>query len=48
VSALAALVRAPDAGTHVLALWATVLLLLYSGIGYHWNRVNKGLDESKC
>jgi UDP-GlcNAc:undecaprenyl-phosphate/decaprenyl-phosphate GlcNAc-1-phosphate transferase len=47
-SALAALLRAPDAGARVLALWLVVLLLLYTGIGYHWNRVNKGLNESKC
>jgi UDP-N-acetylmuramyl pentapeptide phosphotransferase/UDP-N-acetylglucosamine-1-phosphate transferase len=47
-SALAALVRAPDAGTTVLALWTATLLLLYAGIGYHWHRGNKGLNESKC
>jgi UDP-GlcNAc:undecaprenyl-phosphate GlcNAc-1-phosphate transferase len=47
-SALAALNRAPDAGASVLALWVAVLLLLYAGIGYHWNRGNKGLNESKC
>jgi UDP-N-acetylmuramyl pentapeptide phosphotransferase/UDP-N-acetylglucosamine-1-phosphate transferase len=46
-SALAALMRAPDAGASVLALWGAVLLLLYAGIGYHWNRGNKGRNESK-
>jgi UDP-N-acetylmuramyl pentapeptide phosphotransferase/UDP-N-acetylglucosamine-1-phosphate transferase len=48
ISALAALIRAPDAGARVLALWIAALLLLYAGIGYHWNRGNKGLNESKC
>jgi UDP-GlcNAc:undecaprenyl-phosphate GlcNAc-1-phosphate transferase len=47
-SALAALMRAPDAGTQVLLLWLAALLLLYAGIGYHWRRGNKGLNESKC
>jgi UDP-GlcNAc:undecaprenyl-phosphate/decaprenyl-phosphate GlcNAc-1-phosphate transferase len=46
-SALAALIRAPDAGTQVLALWVAALVPLYAGIGYHWNRGNKGLNESK-
>jgi UDP-GlcNAc:undecaprenyl-phosphate GlcNAc-1-phosphate transferase len=47
-SALAALLRAPAAGASVLGLWVAVLLLLYAGIGYHWNRGNKGINESKC
>jgi UDP-N-acetylmuramyl pentapeptide phosphotransferase/UDP-N-acetylglucosamine-1-phosphate transferase len=47
VSALAALIRAPDAGGVVLALWVTVLLLLFAGIGYHWSLQDKGFDESK-
>jgi UDP-N-acetylmuramyl pentapeptide phosphotransferase/UDP-N-acetylglucosamine-1-phosphate transferase len=47
-SAMAALMRAPHAGASVLGLWVAVLLLLYAGIGYHWNRGNKGLNESKC
>ncbi len=48
VSALASLLRAPDAGATVLTLWAGVLVLLHAGIGYHWHRGNKGLNESKC
>jgi UDP-N-acetylmuramyl pentapeptide phosphotransferase/UDP-N-acetylglucosamine-1-phosphate transferase len=47
VSALAALIRAPEAGGVVLALWAAVLLLLFAGIGYHWSLQDKGFDESK-
>jgi UDP-GlcNAc:undecaprenyl-phosphate/decaprenyl-phosphate GlcNAc-1-phosphate transferase len=47
VSALAALIRAPDAGAAVLGLWTAVLLLLYAGIGYHWTLQGQGLDESK-
>ena len=47
VSALAALIHAPEAGMAVLALWLTALLLLFAGIGYHWSLQDKGLDESK-
>jgi UDP-GlcNAc:undecaprenyl-phosphate GlcNAc-1-phosphate transferase len=47
-SALAALIRAPGAGAQVLLLWVAALLLLYAGIGYYWNRVDKGFNESKC
>ncbi len=46
-SALAALIRAPDAGARVLLSWVAALLLLYAGIGYYWNKGNKGLNESK-
>jgi UDP-GlcNAc:undecaprenyl-phosphate GlcNAc-1-phosphate transferase len=48
VSALAALLRAPDAGAAILGLWVVVLLLYYTGIGYYWHKGNKGLNESKC
>ena len=47
-SALAALRLAPDAGATILGLWIVVLLLYYTGIGYYWDRGNKGLNESKC
>ena len=46
-SALAALIRAPEAGGVVLALWGAVLLLLFARIGYHWRLQDKGLDASK-
>jgi len=35
-SALAALLRSASAGPTVLVLWIVGLMLLYSGIGYHW------------
>jgi UDP-N-acetylmuramyl pentapeptide phosphotransferase/UDP-N-acetylglucosamine-1-phosphate transferase len=47
VSALAALIRAPEAGDVLLVLWAAVILLLFTGISYHWRLQDKGLDESK-
>ncbi|HEY1459747.1 MAG TPA: glycosyltransferase family 4 protein [Casimicrobiaceae bacterium] len=37
-SALAALLRGASAGPAVLALWFVGLMLLYSGIGYHWRK----------
>jgi hypothetical protein len=47
-SALAALLHAPESGPRVLGVWVVALLLYYTGIGYHWDRGNKGLNESKC
>ena len=45
-SALLALVRAPASGSGLLALWSTVMALLFGAIGYYWRR-DKGLNESK-
>ena len=47
-SALAALLHAPGSGPQVLGVWVVALLLYYTGIGYHWGKGNKGLNESKC
>ena len=47
-SALTALLRAPATGPSVLGIWVVVLLLYYTGIGYHWHRSDQGLNESKC
>jgi UDP-GlcNAc:undecaprenyl-phosphate/decaprenyl-phosphate GlcNAc-1-phosphate transferase len=47
VSALAALIHAPDSGGIVLAVWAIALVLLFLGIEYHWSLQGKEADESK-
>ena len=46
-SALLALVRAPASGSALLALWSTVMALLFGAIGYYWRTRDKGLNESK-
>jgi hypothetical protein len=46
-SALLALVRAPASGPSLLALWSTVMALLFGAIGYYWRTRGKGPNESK-
>ena len=46
-SALLALVRAPSSGPALLALWNTVMALLFGAIGHYWHTKGKALDESK-
>jgi UDP-N-acetylmuramyl pentapeptide phosphotransferase/UDP-N-acetylglucosamine-1-phosphate transferase len=46
-SALLALVRAPSSGPALLALWSTVMALLFGAIGYYWRTRDKGFNESK-
>jgi UDP-GlcNAc:undecaprenyl-phosphate/decaprenyl-phosphate GlcNAc-1-phosphate transferase len=46
-SALLALARAPSSGPALLALWSTVMALLFGAIGHYWHMRGKGLDESK-
>jgi UDP-GlcNAc:undecaprenyl-phosphate GlcNAc-1-phosphate transferase len=46
-SALLALVRAPASGPALLALWSTVMALLFGAIGYYWHTRDKALNESK-
>jgi len=49
-SALLALVRAPGSGPALLALWSTVMALLFGTIGYYWRakeHLDIEFDESK-
>ncbi len=46
-SALLALVRAPASGSALLALWSTVMALLFGAIGYYWRTRDKAFNESK-
>jgi UDP-N-acetylmuramyl pentapeptide phosphotransferase/UDP-N-acetylglucosamine-1-phosphate transferase len=46
-SALLALARAPSSGPVLLALWSTVMALLFGAIGYYWHTRGKAVDESK-
>jgi UDP-N-acetylmuramyl pentapeptide phosphotransferase/UDP-N-acetylglucosamine-1-phosphate transferase len=46
-SALLALARAPSSGPALLALWSTVMALLFGAIGHYWQMRGKAVDESK-
>src|SRR6202790_1997248 len=46
-SALLALARAPSSGPALLALWSTVMALLFGAIGHYWHTKGKALNESK-
>src|ERR1700730_7975901 len=46
-SALLALARAPSSGPALLALWSTVMALLFGAIGHSWHTRGNAGDESK-
>ena len=47
VSALAALSRAPQAGWYLLAVWGSVLALLFGSVAHQWRSRIGGLRDSK-
>jgi UDP-GlcNAc:undecaprenyl-phosphate/decaprenyl-phosphate GlcNAc-1-phosphate transferase len=48
-SAVAALLRRPQLGPALLALWSVLLVALYAAIEYYWRRKqSQGIHESKC
>jgi UDP-N-acetylmuramyl pentapeptide phosphotransferase/UDP-N-acetylglucosamine-1-phosphate transferase len=47
VTALAALVRAPQTGWYLLLVWASALVLLYGAVAHQWRARTASLDDSK-
>lgn len=47
VSALAAVGRAPQAGWYLVAMWASILALLFGSVAHQWRARIGGLDDSK-